>query len=113
MKNGGYVAGASASINKTLNEIVRIVEGKRLAPAGPLRVQLRAELQAVVIASSKRWYRKGFNRGHKECYRVAKRAGKVPSVIAAAVEREFVAKTSSKVKLKSTLSKSFRDTVGP
>lgn len=111
MKNAAYAAGASASINKTLDEIECILGGKKLPSAGPLREQLRAELQAAVIASSKRWYRKGFNRGHKECYRAAKSSGKVPSIVTAAVEREFVPKTGSKVKLKSTLSKSFRSTV--
>lgn len=103
--NKTYAAGASASINKTISEIEHILRGKKLPSTGSLREQLRAELQAAIITSSRKWYRKGFNRGHKACYQAVKNGEKFPSVIEAAVEREFIPKTSSKVKLKSKLSK--------
>jgi len=104
-----YAAGASASIMKTLNEIEKIVGGKKLPPAGPKRNALRQKLQAALIKSSRTWYRKGFNRGHRESFRAHKHQALVPATLVVNVEREFLPKTQSPVKLKSRLSKSFQD----
>ena len=104
-----YAAGASASIMKTLKEIEKIVGGKKLPPSGPKRSALRQKLQAVLIKSSRMWYGRGFSRGHMESFRAHKHHDCVPTTIAVEVERKFIPKTKSQVKLKSKLSKSFQD----
>ncbi len=107
----GYAKGASASIMKTLGEIEAIWNGEKLLPAGPKRKKLRAKLKRVLIRSSKVWYKKGFNRGHRESFREWKQIGRVPDVLKAQVERTFIPGTSNTVYLQSTLSSSFRKSV--
>lgn len=101
-----FAAGASASIIKTLNEIEAILEGEKLTKSGPKRAELRKKLQEALIKSSRSWYRKGFNRGHKESYLAFKTDDQVPTILAVQVEREFLPNTKSSIKLKSTLSQS-------
>ena len=107
-----FVAGASASINKTIDEIERILQGRKLSQGGVLRQQLRDALEEALVKSSKSWYKKGFNRGHKESYLAYKETETVPSVLKIHVQREFIPKSKSKVVLKSTLPKSFMKIVG-
>jgi hypothetical protein len=106
-----YVAGASASIIKTLKEIEAIFGGERLSPAGPKRKKLRTKLLATLIKSSKAWYRKGFKRGHMESFRHFQQKSRVPFKLVFEANREFVPNTRNTVKLKSTLSKAFRQSV--
>jgi hypothetical protein len=103
-----YAQGASASIMKTLGEIEAICNGEKLLPTGPKRKKLRARLKRVLIKSSKVWYKKGFNRGHRESFREWKQIGRVPNVLKAQVERTFIPGTSNTVYLQSTLSSAFR-----
>jgi len=56
-------AGASMSLNKSIHEIEDFLKGNKIAPAtAPLRAELHERLEKL----AERWYRKGFNRGHKE-----------------------------------------------
>lgn len=105
-----FVAGASASIMKTISEIEDILNGEKLSGGGPKRETLRAKLQAALIKSSRSWYRKGFNRGHKECYRALKENKHFPATLQVNVEREFIPNSLSTVVLKSTLTKKFMST---
>ncbi len=105
-----FVAGASASIMKTISEIETILEGENLSHAGPKRAALRIKLQAAITKASKSWYKKGFNRGHKESYRAYKRTKRVPMTLHVNVEREFIPNSPSSVPLKSVLTKKFMST---
>jgi hypothetical protein len=98
-----FVAGASAAIMKTLGEIEAVLEGDKLSMAGPKRKMLRAKLRAVLTRSSLVWYRKGFNRGHKESFREFKQKSRVPKTLSIEVEREFIPNIQNTIKLKSVI----------
>ncbi|BCS53456.1 hypothetical protein [Geobacter sp. SVR] len=102
-----FVAGASASIMKTIKEIEAILEGEDLDYSGPKRHALHEKLQDALIKSSRTWYKKGFKRGHMEAYRASVAKGEVPLTLSANVEREFLPNYTSAVPLKSNLSESF------
>ena len=97
--NRQYAKGASASIMKTLREIEYILRGEKLDPAGSKRTKLRKRLKKVLIRSSELWYRKGFNRGHKESFRIWKETGQVPTKLEKQIEREFIPGTNKTVDL--------------
>ena len=105
IKKGTYAEGASASIMKTIAEIEDILEGQSLKYGGPKRQILRDKLSAALIKSSKLWYKKGFNRGHRESSEAYKESTKFPTTITAEVQREFIPNSPKRVSLKSTLKK--------
>ena len=101
-----FAAGASASINKTLNEIEAILGGERLTKAGPKRCTLRKRLLAVLEAASVSWYRKGFNRGHREAHASFVGSGTVPRVLMKHVARKFLPSSPKRaVSLKSKVNR--------
>lgn len=102
-----FVAGASASIMKTISEIEAILDGAELGYGGPKRNALRAKFQAAFIKSSKSWYKKGFNRGHKESYRAFAQTKRIPATLTANVERVFIPNATKKIALKSALTEKF------
>lgn len=102
-QNADFAAGASASIKKTISEIEAIVTGESLGGAGKNRQQLHAKLQDAVIKSSKLWYKKGFNRGHRESYRAHQESGQVPRTLSLLVTREFIPNTPRPAYLKSRI----------
>ncbi|MHB8252187.1 MAG: hypothetical protein ACYDEV_00450 [Acidiferrobacter sp.] len=102
-----FVAGASAVIIKTIGEIDTILAGENLKISGKKREALREKIQDALIKSSRSWYKKGFNRGHKEAFRARKKDNVVPTMLAVDVEREFVPNATRAVTLASTLSKAF------
>ena len=107
--NKGYAAGASASIARTAKDIENILAGEKLTLSGPKRKALRKQIQSVLIEASRSWYKKGFNRGHKEAFRAYRAQNCVPAVLKVDVERAFVPNTKRRVPLKSTLTKAFRE----
>ena len=58
----GYAAGASASLNKTTTAIMKFLEDEGERPLRRLRTFLHEKLGDL----AEMWYRKVFNRGHKE-----------------------------------------------
>jgi hypothetical protein len=102
-------AGASAAIAQTVKDIEKILSGENLKISNPKREALRKKIQAALIKSSRAWYKKGFNRGHKEAFRAHKTHKRVPEMLEVEVEREFVPNTKRRVSLKSTLTKVFRE----
>ncbi|WP_145960705.1 hypothetical protein [Acidiferrobacter sp. SPIII_3] len=100
---------ASAAIARTVEDIEKILAGENLKISGPKRAALREKIQAALIKSSRSWYKKGFNRGHKEAFRAHKTHKHVPETLEVEVEREFVPNTKRRVPLKSTLTKAFRE----
>jgi hypothetical protein len=77
-----YAAGASASINKTIRELEKVLRDS-LPPAGPLRTRLREKVRRLIAHRAERWYRIGFERGHKESRRCWEKTGLVPKKLTA------------------------------
>lgn len=102
-QNNDFAAGASASINKTIAEIEHIVSGEPLGYDGPKRKELRTRIQDVLKRLSELWYKKGFNRGHKESYRAYREKGRVPRKLLFKAKREFIPNTPKDIKLKSKI----------
>lgn len=100
-----FKSGASASINKTISDIEAILDGENLKFAGPKRKELRSQLMDALINASKKWYKKGFNRGHIESYREFLTSKTVPRVLEVNVQREFLPNSKKEVMLKSTVKK--------
>ncbi|GLO51023.1 hypothetical protein D3C76_1354110 [compost metagenome] len=94
----------SQSIQKTLKEIDKLLDGSQLDKAGPLRKKLRDRILDAFDEVGKQWYRKGFNRGHRQAYEAFSETDNVPRKLKASKVRQFT--PSSKhisVKLRSTL----------
>jgi len=58
-----FAARASASLNKSLKDIDRILEGLPLAKDKPLREEFRFTIRHALINAQKRFYKIGFKRG--------------------------------------------------
>ncbi len=99
MKND-HAAGASKSLKKTAKAIMNFLNDKGKRPQNGLRDFLHEKLGDFAV----KWYRKGFNRGHKESDRQCKKGG-VPRVLSYDASREFFTGDERTVHLKSTLKK--------
>lgn len=94
----GYAAGASASLNKTTTAIMKFLEDGGERPPRRLRAFLNEKLGDL----AEMWYRKGFNRGHRESDKRCE-AGRVPRVLRFDATREFFTGDKRTVQLESTL----------
>jgi len=84
MAKRGFVAGASAALNKTISEIMEFREDDGRRPGGrsaKLRPFLHKKLGDLIMD----WYKRGFRRGVMECRKV----GEVPAIVAFTGRREF------------------------
>ena len=95
-----YAAGASASLNKTTTVIMKFLKDEGERPPRRLRAFLHEKLGDL----AEMWYRKGFNRGHKESAEQCE-ASRVPRVLRYDATREFFTNHDRTVRLKSTLKK--------
>lgn len=55
---------SSRSINKTINEIVRLSQGRRISSNGQLHEKLHQMLFQLLHEKARFWYQRGFKRGH-------------------------------------------------
>lgn len=108
----GYIEGASASIKATLTDIELILEGEDQLDAGEMRTELREKLLQSLTELSTIWYKKGFNRGHKESFCHFEEHKEFPMVISKKMTRELLPNTQAVVKLKSTLSPEYVKKIG-
>ena len=94
--DGGSKAGAS--INKTLKDIEALLTGGELSPDynAKKRVELRAKLLEAFEQVGKSWYRKGFNRGHRESYEHQETHGEVPRVLRTTTSRCLTASSKKR-----------------
>jgi hypothetical protein len=99
-RKNDYAAGASASLKKTSKAIMRFLNDKKDQPQVGLRDFLYDCLGDLAI----KWYRYGFNRGHKESQKQSKN-GKIPRTLRYDATREFFTGTKRTVRLKSKLKK--------
>jgi len=86
------------SLKKSIDEVENFLKGIRVTPSTrPLRAELH-EMEKL----AERWYRKGFNRGHKESDKhLAK--GKVPKTLKFDATRQFFTSSGCSISLKSKL----------
>jgi hypothetical protein len=96
----GFAAGASASLNKTTTSIMKFLEDEEQRPPRHMRAFLYEKLGDL----AEMWYRKGFNRGHKESDEQCEES-RVPRVLRYDATREFFTNDERAVRLKSTLKK--------
>lgn len=97
LDDGG--ANASASIKKTLKDIENLLAGLELTPhrnAG-LRIELRATLLEALEQVGELWYRKGFNRGHREAYKRAKDTDQIPRILKTSKARRLTASSKKRI----------------
>ena len=107
----GFVDGASASIQKTLNEIEAITGGDQLKSEGQKREKLRTAIEEALTDIAKTWYKKGFNRGHKESFRNFSEQSEFPTEISITVSRSLIPDSKQKIRLKSSLKEDFIEEV--
>ena len=108
----GFINGASASLQATMTDIEFILEGEDLLNAGEMRTDLREKLLESLTNLSTVWYKKGFNRGHKESFCHFEEHNEFPMVISKKMTRELLPNTQAVVKLKSTLSPEYVKKIG-
>jgi hypothetical protein len=92
----------SASLNKTITEIMRHLKDRGPRPGG-LGADLRLFLHEKIGDLAERWYQRGFNRGHIESNNAFRATGKVPRVLTYKGTRHLSPRTTRAVSLKSTL----------
>jgi len=97
-----FASGASASINKTIREVVGVRLG-HVGPTGPLRSKLHGKLLREYDRLAEIWFRIGFRRGHKEARREFGRKGVVPKILHAKTTMKFSRGASKAVRLVSVL----------
>lgn len=97
MKND-FAAGASSSLKQTANEIMAFLGRQDPLPKDDLRIFLHEKLGDLAV----KWYRKGFNRGHKESHAQTVK-GRVPKTLRHDATRQFFTGGKRTVHLKSVL----------
>lgn len=93
-----FAAGASASLNKTITTMEDFLERSQNRPGRGLRDYLFAQLGDLAV----KWYRYGFNRGHKESDKQS-RNGRIPRTLRYDATREFFIRDTRTIGLKSKL----------
>ncbi len=96
MSRADFAAGASASLKKTIDEVMAFLGQQGPQPPDNLRDFLHERLNDLAI----KWYRKGFNRGHRESHHQAAR-GKAPKSLSYDATRMFFKGGKRNVHLKS------------
>lgn len=98
MNNADFASGASASLKKTIDEVMAFLGQHGPQPPDNLRDFLHERLNDLAV----KWYRKGFNRGHRESHQQTAR-GKVPKILRYDATRLFFRGGKRTVHLKSEL----------
>lgn len=93
-----FPAGASASLNKTITTMEDFLERNQSRPVCGLRDYLLARLGDLAV----KWYRYGFNRGHRESEKQS-RNGRIPRTLRYDATREFFIGDTRTIGLKSKL----------
>ena len=99
-----HAAGASKSLNKTITEVMKFLGDEAERPAKGLRAFLHDRMGDL----AEHWYRKGFNRGHRESYEAFKSEGKVPARLNVEKMRNLSPNQERQVSLKSRIKKKAR-----
>lgn len=84
-----YIEGASASINKTIDDIERLLQGNELPKEGKLRQKLREQLTSALEVIAKEWLEHGFSGGHIVSAKRFAKTGTFPKSISVNIKRKF------------------------
>ena len=95
----GFIAGASASLNLSITEIMDFLGHNDPRPGQELRSFLYEKIGDLGV----NWYKKGFNRGHMESYAAYKENDEVPRVLRYECTRETFAGEVHELSLKSAI----------
>ena len=82
-------AAHSKSIQLTLSDVDKILDGTDLPKAGKLRRKLHAVLINAFNEKGEEWYQKGFNRGHLEAHKAYEEKGRFPKRLRVTKVRKF------------------------
>lgn len=93
------VAAASASLNKTITEIMEFLEDDGDRPSADFRPFLREKIADL----GEHWFKRGFRRGHIESQKHFRETGEVPDKLRYSGDREFFNGESRTVRTRSTL----------
>lgn len=99
--NAAYKKGASASLNKTIAELIAFT-GKQPKVS---TASLRKKLHEMLAALAEQYMKRGFNRGHRESRKMFKATGNVASKLAYEGSRTLFIGQKKTVKLKSAVKK--------
>jgi|SRR5579883_596692 len=99
MKDTNPAKGASKSLNKTITELMEYLDDSGPRP----RQGLREFLYGKVGDLAEKWFRKGFNRGHKESYAAYLDDGVVPVRLEYLCSRNVCPNEERQITLKSTI----------
>lgn len=91
--------GASKANNRTITEIMEFLGKDGRRP----RAQQRAFLRKMLADLGKHWYKRGFNRGHRQSLNQFQELGRVRSKLSYKGEREFFSGQTRRVRIKSTV----------
>lgn len=91
--------GASKANNKTISEIMEFLSEDGHRPSAQQRAFLRKKLADL----GNYWYKRGFNRGHRQSLKQFQKSGRVRSKLSYKGEREFFTGQTRQVRLKSTV----------
>jgi hypothetical protein len=96
-----FAAGAASALNRSITEIMEHLADDGSRPHGALRKLLDEKLADLC----QRWYRKGFNRGHRESHRAFQRRKRVPCTLRFSATRNFAPRQRRQIILESTLAR--------
>jgi len=96
-----HAAGASKALNKTITEIMAHMGDDGDRPGAGLRDFLHEKVGDLAEG----WFKKGFNRGHREAHGHYKEDGKVPKTLKFECRRKLSPKQERDIKLRSTIKK--------
>jgi hypothetical protein len=99
MANNSGSEEASKSLNKTITEIMTYLKDSGGRPRDDLRPFVHEKLADL----SEKWFKRGFNRGHRESWDRFSDKGKVPRTLRYEGARELFSNKKRKVELKSMI----------
>ena len=85
--------------NRTISQIMEFLQDESTRPSR----NLRAFLDEKIADLTERWYKAGFQRGHKESYKVFKDTGTLPKRLRYKGQREFFKGQKRKVRVTSRI----------
>ncbi len=93
---------SSRSINRTISEIIRLSQGKRISSVGQLRKKLHSVLFHLLNEKARFWYQLDFKRGHETARKKSKQVP-LDSRRRIRMRAAFLPKDGERIVLKSKL----------
>ena len=93
---------SSKSLNRTIKDLETLLERKRISTQSPKRQEMHDILFELLRSEARRWYQRGFHRGHETSQKIGKG---VPKTISRRmrIRAPYIRKEGISIKLKSTI----------